>query len=357
MKNKYSFIYALIMLFLLFGTTNPEPRRVLLEFVTGTWCQWCPCGDSAAEHILDEFPQTVVVAYHGASSDPWQNFPGSEIRSLLGFTAYPTGIIDRRNAPSNPYVTYDMWQPMVQARYSASPNSVINVVIVTKSYNTSTRELTLTVNSTAQQNLTAQYKISFIMTEDNLIYPQTGNGTCPGSPVWNHKWVVRSMLNGATGANLNAGQWNQNQMIPTTLTTTLDASWVPANCNVEVLVYRDTSAALCYAEIQQASIQNVVNPLGVTSGNQIPDNYTLSQNYPNPFNPVTHIQFSIPKDGNASLKIFDVTGRVVAVYVDGFIRAGIYNAEVDGSMLASGVYFYNLTAGSFSETKKMTLIK
>jgi len=292
-----------------------------------------------------------------AGSDPWQNFPGSEIRNLLGFTAYPTGIIDRRNAPSNPYITYDMWQPMVQARYSSSPNTVINVAIVTKSYNTSTRVLIMTVNSTALQNLTSQYKISFIMTEDNLIWPQTGNGTCPGSPVWNHKWVVRSMLNTATGENLNTGTWNQNQMIPKTLTTTLDASWIPANCNVEVLVYRDTSALLCYAEIQQASIQNVTAPLGITSGNEIPDQYSLSQNYPNPFNPVTHIKFTIPKDGTASLKIFDVTGQVVATYIDGFIKAGTYNAEVDGSAMASGVYFYNLTAGTFSETKKMTLIK
>jgi hypothetical protein len=339
------------------GNMNSEPRGVLLEFVTGTWCQWCPCGDSAAEHILNAYPRTVVIAYHGASSDPWQVFNGSEIRSLLGFTAYPTGIIDRMNAPSNPYVTYDMWQGLVQSRYTNQPNTVINVVLASKTFNTTTRELVVTVNSTALQTLSSQYKISFVLTEDNLIYQQTGNGTCPGSPVWNHKWVVRSMLNSATGENLNTGAWNQNQMISKTLTTTLNAAWVAANCNVNVLVYKDTSAQLCFAEVQQAAMLNVVSPLGITQQGSVPADYSLSQNYPNPFNPSTHVKFTLPKDGNASFKVFDMTGQVIAVFVDGFIKAGTYNAEIDGSGWASGVYFYNLTAGSFSETKKMTLIK
>lgn len=357
MKKILFSLFLTLLMFSFAVNSNSEPRKVLLEYVTGTWCQWCPCGDSAAEQILAVYPNTVVIAYHGASTDPWQNFPGSSIRSLLGFTAYPTGIIDRTNAPSNPYVTYDQWMGRVVNRYATSPNTVINVAVVSKTYNPSTHELVLTVNSTALQTLTSQYKISFICTEDNLIYAQTGNGTCPGSPVWNHKWVVRSMLNGATGENINSGTWNQNQMISKTLTTTLDAGWNASNCNINILVYKDTSSALCYAELQQGAMLNAANPLGINSGNNIPDEYSLSQNYPNPFNPVTHIKFTIPKDGNASLKIFDVTGQVVATYVDGFIKAGSYNAEVDGSSWASGVYFYNLTSGSFTETKKMTLIK
>jgi hypothetical protein len=165
------------------------------------------------------------------------------------------------------------------------------------------------------------------------------------------------MLNGATGENINTGTWNQNQMIAKTLTTTLDAGWNASNCNVNVIVYKDTSASLCYAEVQQASLQNVTAPLGITSNGEIPASYSLSQNYPNPFNPATNISFSLPKDGIVSLKVFDVTGRVVSTYIDGFVRAGIYNAQVDASEWPSGVYFYTLSAGSFVETKKMMLIK
>jgi hypothetical protein len=91
--------------------------------------------------------------------------------------------------------------------------------------------------------------------------------------------------------------------------------------------------------------------------NELPQKYGLSQNYPNPFNPVTNVKFAIPEAGDVSLKIYDVTGSLVAVYLDGFVKAGYYNAEIDGSNLSSGVYFYTLRAKDFVETKKMILVK
>lgn len=72
---------------------------MIMEFCTGTWCGYCPCGHVAADNILLQYPNTVVIAYHGASTDPWQNFTGNAIRSMLGFSAYPTGVFDRTNHP------------------------------------------------------------------------------------------------------------------------------------------------------------------------------------------------------------------------------------------------------------------
>jgi hypothetical protein len=333
----------------------------LLEFVTGTWCQWCPCGDDVAEQILTTYPNTVVLAYHGAGSDPWQTFNGYSVRSMLGFAAYPTGIVDRMNHPGNPslgfpYVTYDQWVSKITDRYSNSTNAPVSLVLVSKNFNPSTRELTASVDATAMQNLTSQYKICFVVTESNVVYPQTGNGSCAGSSTYIHKWIVRTMANGETGQNINTGVWNMNQTINKTLSTTLDNSWVEANCDLNIFAYKD-STSLYYAEIQQALKTPIAGVTGISSGNEIPKDYSLSQNYPNPFNPTTHIKFSIPKDGSASLKIFDITGKLAAVYLDGFVKAGTYNAEIDGSSLASSVYFYRLEAGEFTKTMKMTLIK
>jgi hypothetical protein len=89
----------------------------------------------------------------------------------------------------------------------------------------------------------------------------------------------------------------------------------------------------------------------------VPAVYELEQNYPNPFNPTTNIKFAIPKDGSVSLKIYDAVGRLVGTYLDGFIKAGYYNAEVEASNFASGVYFYTLYAKDFVQTKKMILVK
>ncbi len=92
-------------------------------------------------------------------------------------------------------------------------------------------------------------------------------------------------------------------------------------------------------------------------GNGIPAEYSLSQNYPNPFNPVTTINYSIPKSGFVSLKVFDLLGKEVATLVNGNAPAGNYSVEFHSGNLASGLYFYKMNSGNFSETKKLIITK
>ncbi len=91
--------------------------------------------------------------------------------------------------------------------------------------------------------------------------------------------------------------------------------------------------------------------------NMLPTIYSLNQNYPNPFNPSTIITYSVPKVSDVALKIYSVTGELVKVLVDGNFKPGNYEVKFNASQLASGVYFYRLTAGDFVQTKKMMLIK
>ncbi len=99
-------------------------------------------------------------------------------------------------------------------------------------------------------------------------------------------------------------------------------------------------------------------PVGITPvTSEIPEKFSLSQNYPNPFNPVTKIGFKITDPGFASLKVYDLLGNEIAVLVNKNISPGEYNVNFDGSGLASGMYFYKLNSGEFSDTKKMILIK
>jgi photosystem II stability/assembly factor-like uncharacterized protein len=96
---------------------------------------------------------------------------------------------------------------------------------------------------------------------------------------------------------------------------------------------------------------------GGENSSGIPEKYSLSQNYPNPFNPVTSITYQIPEAGNVKLSVFDAAGREAAVLVNGSQFAGSYSVEFNGGGLASGTYFYRLSAGKFTETKKMILVK
>jgi N-acetylneuraminic acid mutarotase len=91
--------------------------------------------------------------------------------------------------------------------------------------------------------------------------------------------------------------------------------------------------------------------------NTVPETYSLSQNYPNPFNPSTNIKFAVPQAGNVKMVIFDVMGREVATLVNEFRPAGNYAVDFNASALSSGVYFYRINAGNFTDTKKMILIK
>ncbi|MFZ4591776.1 MAG: T9SS type A sorting domain-containing protein [Ignavibacteria bacterium] len=90
---------------------------------------------------------------------------------------------------------------------------------------------------------------------------------------------------------------------------------------------------------------------------ETPKTYQLSQNYPNPFNPVTKINFALPKQGFVTLKIYDITGREVKTLVNEFKQSGYYSVDLNGSNLASGVYFYRIQSNDFVMTKRMVLIK
>ncbi len=87
------------------------------------------------------------------------------------------------------------------------------------------------------------------------------------------------------------------------------------------------------------------------------NNFSLAQNYPNPFNPTTKIQYSISKTSNVTLKVYDILGNEIETLVNKKLNPGVYNSTFDGSNFASGIYFYTLQAGTFTETKKLMLVK
>jgi Arylsulfotransferase (ASST)/Cep192 domain 4/Secretion system C-terminal sorting domain len=88
-----------------------------------------------------------------------------------------------------------------------------------------------------------------------------------------------------------------------------------------------------------------------------PKDFTLSQNYPNPFNPVSKIKYSVSHSSLVKLQVFDILGKEVSTLVNEEQSPGSYEVEINGTNLASGIYFYRLIAGSFSATKKMLLLK
>ncbi|MEO8513793.1 MAG: T9SS type A sorting domain-containing protein [Ignavibacteria bacterium] len=105
-----------------------------------------------------------------------------------------------------------------------------------------------------------------------------------------------------------------------------------------------------------------VSPIGITPiGTEVPGKFTLKQNYPNPFNPTIHFEFDIDEFGFVNLSVYDALGRKVETLVNQELKHGSYDVEWSSGSGAtnytSGVYFYKLNTGSFSDTKKMVLLK
>lgn len=334
--------------------TNSQSNNVVLEYCTGTWCQWCPCGHSNVHDILVNYPNTVVLAYHGAGSDPWQTYT-SGIRSLFGFSSYPSGVVGRKTG----IITYSAWNnEVVLQTLLIQPG--VNIVVSSKSYDAGTRTLTATIKVTANTNLNGEFYINYVLTENNLVYPQTGNSSCTGGSSYIHNHAVKSMMNGDLGELIHSGAWNTGEEVIRNVSYVLPNSpqvSVPENCDINIFVYKQGASISSSSNVQQSLRTPVVGTTGVQNTSALVNGYELSQNYPNPFNPSTNFTFSVPKEGQTSLKFYDVLGNEVATYIDGVIKAGTYSVEFDGSGLSSGVYFYTLTTSDFKETKRMILTK
>lgn len=90
---------------------------------------------------------------------------------------------------------------------------------------------------------------------------------------------------------------------------------------------------------------------------ELPKEYKLHQNYPNPFNPVTRFRFDIPRSTYVEIEVYALSGRVVSRLINEYMKAGTYEMPFNAENLTSGIYFYRIKAGEFTETKKMMLVK
>lgn len=93
------------------------------------------------------------------------------------------------------------------------------------------------------------------------------------------------------------------------------------------------------------------------NGNEIPSRYYLHQNYPNPFNAATKIKFDLPSESYVKISVYDILGGEIRILINQGLKAGSYESEFNAGDLPSGVYFYKLEAGEFTEVRKMMLIK
>jgi photosystem II stability/assembly factor-like uncharacterized protein len=139
---------------------------------------------------------------------------------------------------------------------------------------------------------------------------------------------------------------------------------LPPTTTIRALVFETVGDTTLYAGAADAATPftrgiydyTFPNTVGIGNLNE-PLTFALAQNYPNPFNPVTTIRFEIAAASDVTVDIYDITGRLVRTLVNEYKQAGRYDLLMDASDLSSGLYIYKLRAGTFTDSKKMMLIK
>ncbi len=147
-------------------------------------------------------------------------------------------------------------------------------------------------------------------------------------------------------------------------TTNLGANWIeeslPAQGTQNKINHiQFLSQTLGYAGCNGGYVLRFGNPSSVNLvNNATPGKFSLEQNYPNPFNPSTKINFSVPKGSNVTIKVYDLNGKETASLLSEFKEAGNYSLDfIAPANMTSGLYFYKMTAGEFTASKKLMLVK
>lgn len=177
-------------------------------------------------------------------------------------------------------------------------------------------------------------------------------GWCPGASVV--PWIV------------DLTQWvtpGQNQVFRYSMQEYInECSPNNPNCTTGVTCgdcnYNNNGHTEPHYTIEGQLILYKINPIGIKNpGTEIANGFSLMQNYPNPFNPKTNIKFSLEKGSHVKITVFDIRGKEIAVLIDKALMNGDYNVDFDASNFPSGVYYYQMEAKDFKDTKKMVLIK
>lgn len=228
-------------------TVVDQKRVILLEEFTGNRCPNCPKAAIEAEKLMTMFPeQIVLIAIHAGFyaqplpplgyTEDFRTDVGNELLDYYGIQAFPKGVINRSQFNGSYALDHGEWEAVISEL--AQQNSVVDIKI-DASYDATTRNTSVTVNTTTSEIDAANIKLCVYLTENNLICKQAnGSEEVEDYP---HDHVLRASFNGTWGENINLGKDSKNYNL------TINENWNPDNCQVVAFVYRDDDKSVYQA--------------------------------------------------------------------------------------------------------------
>lgn len=343
------FAAILLLLGLSIESNSQAVRKVLFEEWTSSTCGPCASNNPILNAFIEAHADTITaVKYHVGWPSPGNDpmylhnpVESYDRRYYYGVNAVPWLNVDGVINDVWPFSTANFQSAMVQRLGVPTPVSVtVNDLRIPGDSNKATVVVNILSNLP-----TGNYYLRVMTVEKKIIY-STPPGT-NGETIFPE--VFRKSHPGSLGTVLptTAGTYTY------VFTYKMNPVWIDSMIYTIAFIQNDVNKE-CLNSFK--AIDYNVTGTPVNTGT-VPKHFSLSQNYPNPFNPSTNIKFTMPKDGFVTLKVYDMIGSEVKTLVEGNHKAGIYNIYFEGSELASGVYFYRLSTGDFTDTKKMILVK
>ncbi len=331
---------------------------LLLDHFTGTWCVWCPYGADSIAALQTTYGKKLEVAsYH--NRDAMSTSIGDLFTQTLQVPGFPTAAINRTlfDDQSAIAISRPAWGNKVNLLLSEY-RSPVTITVSNKTYNPGTKAMSLKVKVFFHQTVTGNINLSMIQTESGFNYTQmftpNGSTTQPLSP-YTHKNVVRLMHPDELGTPLTGNSFTTQSFIEQEVNFISDDS-AAENSRLIFVLYRMNGTTIgpvlqAYGEKLLDGISAIDNTLPVAS------DFALRAAYPNPFNPSTTVSFDVPRSSHVRLVVTDVLGREVRTLADGTHESGVHTVRFDATGLQSGTYFLTMQAGSFSQTRTLTLMK
>ena len=347
MKTK---LLSLLIVFLVSQTVFSQTfvRKVLFEEATNASCGPCAANNPYLKAYIDGKGDSIIAikyhshipgydpmylhnptqsaerytTYYGMNAMPWLNADGI-VNDVLPFTLanLDNAFYGRLGVPAPLLVT-------VTDQRVAVDSIKTNIVVYKPTGLPS-----------------GNYKLRVMAIEKKVLYvsPPGSNGET------SFEHVFRAAYPNTSGTTVTTTAGTQNF----SFTYKINSEWKDTSVYTVAFVQNDNNK-----EVMNTGKGNTTTFTSVNqNGTEIPSSYSLSQNYPNPFNPVTRINFSIPENSFVTLKIYDMLGREIDVITNSHFEAGNYSADWNAADFSSGIYFYTLQAGEFTETRKMMLVK
>jgi len=168
---------------------------------------------------------------------------------------------------------------------------------------------------------------------------------------------VIDAIYGAPNGYMFAGKGEVYRSINDGLTWSKFGTGLPTNNTMQIEALVERNGVLFAGDRVWGLYSISTTPTGISKEQQSDYSFRLNQNYPNPFNPTTTIIYSLAKEGNVKLTVYNAIGSKVSTIVNEYKPAGSYSVQFNGSNLASGIYLYRLESGNYSATKKFIMLK